>query len=1597
MVSRKSGLISLLLLTQLLLFPPLPAGAWETEILTQNDQGLTLRLSGITGELQVNAGSITCSGADLLAVAVDSTIKLGQKTLFVAIPSQASPHCQVTAVQWVTLGLAPPGHHYYQLLEGHAPAKLRQQQLLPLTLRPFRVLKDGTVQLAVELTFRVDFNRAGGKGDPLLTTLRPEAAPFERKLQSLLVNYEQGRLLRSAPQPQARPFDNSHPDTTVKIYVEEDGVYRVGWNWLSQQGLTLDAAVSGQLRLFTYSPASGTVEVPIKMFDGQDGYFDPGDFFVFWGERQRGEFSDRNRYTPKSAYFLRYYGQPGARMVDVNAALLGTDYHEAVFFHDICHMEEDLIYDKLRDFPTDESARIDHWYWRKYQQSGIRDVVNLSLYDPYHQDPLVLNTIVRSSFTSLSYTQGLDHHVLCELNGYLFAGEIWWTQLRNIITEFVIPDSVLLEEGNQLVLYIPGDANQDEGYAEQTYLNWVEVEYERRFAARSNRLDFRREPDDRLYQYQVEGFTDQNLILFDSNGRWLSGFDISQQEGKYAITFQDDYPWEVDYHAATYSSLQEPFGLVITPWEDLKTAAQPVDYIIIYPPEFETQAQQWTERWNERYSVRPVNIENIYDTFGRGTMAPEPIRDFLAYAWENWSAPAFSYALLMGRGSYMYDKLQARHASYLETLMPVYLDIVPATTVTPSDEYFACFVGDDELQDCYIGRLSLTSASEFSDYYDKMLEYDFNYDPGLWHLTHTLISDESESFSRPNHNLVTYRFPTETNGTIIDIEEDSPYHGGNYELRQLIDAGTTTVSYLGHGGTTLMSAHGILSTSNYQLLLNNGRYPLGFAWSCLAGGFSHESQRSVSELLVKVANKGYIASFGSAALAYSTADTLFLYQYYNSLFLNSHSTLGEISWDAELAMCFSGNLDYHTKMFNLLGDPALRFAAPRREVAVTPATTQLQPDGDLEVTCQLDSSLAGDMGVYLYRDDGLPLNFDPETGAPVPLVLAHLASVVAPVTDGGGTLNLELPEDLPAGFYRLVAYFDNGEIDGVGATRAACERPVLLSATTIPETPAIGDSITFVAEFDPAQPPDSLKIFFLGNHALRDVLFDCEGENGLYHVQLPYSLFTNSPFPIIQRYAFRIFGMNDRWDSPGFTFYTVKQAELDWVKDSYDIDGQDEVALTFELRNVGQAGIEGFMVLVYENVTDTLAVYTGGAIAAGEAVPVTLNFEQEQGEHTLLLEAMNLERSGSILQDLNYLLVGPEGIDDLPLTSFPAYSLSVPAGGLERYIGLLPTLSTITLEEPHTGQPAFLTPQANSIVQSDLFLGLLCDSSLTVASLEIKLELERPLEVAVSDTTTELLPDSILWISNWDSLYSCWVPCLDPVRMSLPDSLHLIQVVTKLPQYFRLHAVTDQTPPHLVSSVSNQFFAPGDDVARSPSFGFTLEDYNGLDYGQRIAPPSLILNGEQLPATEYMLDGHGVWAHLNLSLLELEPDLLHTLRLEALDLAGNTATDSLDFRVSSGFKLLHVASHPNPFSDQTILAWELTDVPQRIQAQIFTTSGRKIRTLEKLNPRIGYDEMIWDGLDDLGRQVANGVYYLKLTAESGGDKAVKTIKLARLR
>ncbi|XZF12465.1 C25 family cysteine peptidase [Chitinophagaceae bacterium MMS25-I14] len=123
-------------------------------------------------------------------------------------------------------------------------------------------------------------------------------------------------------------------------------------------------------------------------------------------------------------------------------------------------------------------------------------------------------------------------------------------------------------------------------------------------------------------------------------------------------------------------------------------------------------------------------------------------------------------------------------------------------------------------------------------------------------------------------------------------------------------------------------------------------------------------------------------------------------------------------------------------------------------------------------------------------------------------------------------------------------------------------------------------------------------------------------------------------------------------------------------------------------------------------------------------------------------------------------------------------------------------------------------------------------------------------------------------------------------------------------------------------------------------------------------------------------------------------ELYVTGRDKAGNEAGGTKTDySISFQVFGKPAISNVLNYPNPFSTSTAFVFTLTgsDMPSQFKIQIMTVTGKVVREIVKaeLGPlHIGRNitDYKWDGRDQYGQLLGNGVYlYRVVTSINGSD------------
>lgn len=167
-------------------------------------------------------------------------------------------------------------------------------------------------------------------------------------------------------------------------------------------------------------------------------------------------------------------------------------------------------------------------------------------------------------------------------------------------------------------------------------------------------------------------------------------------------------------------------------------------------------------------------------------------------------------------------------------------------------------------------------------------------------------------------------------------------------------------------------------------------------------------------------------------------------------------------------------------------------------------------------------------------------------------------------------------------------------------------------------------------------------------------------------------------------------------------------------------------------------------------------------------------------------------------------------------------------------------------------------------------------------------------------------------------------------------------------------------------------------------------------------------------AIQIFIDGRRVYAQ-NLSFeydtidrkifIEHNPILQsgeHTIRVFMKNFYGRLSTTPVVekyFKVSQDIELLNIYNYPNPFTNGTHFTFVLTQIPEELNIKIYTIAGRLVKEIKVMqnNLSTNFNKIFWDGKDEDGDELANGVYIYKMTIKKGSKTQSTFQKLAILK
>ena len=218
-------------------------------------------------------------------------------------------------------------------------------------------------------------------------------------------------------------------------------------------------------------------------------------------------------------------------------------------------------------------------------------------------------------------------------------------------------------------------------------------------------------------------------------------------------------------------------------------------------------------------------------------------------------------------------------------------------------------------------------------------------------------------------------------------------------------------------------------------------------------------------------------------------------------------------------------------------------------------------------------------------------------------------------------------------------------------------------------------------------------------------------------------------------------------------------------------------------------------------------------------------------------------------------------------------------------------------------------------------------------------------------------------------------------------------------------APVDVFGPDIAMYLEKDDFVSGDVTSDNPIMYVSVFDENGINlsgdgFGRDIVVvldddyrQQIILNECFFPNPDSYQSGKIVYPFTNLSYGE------HKINFKVWDVCGNSSEMKIDFFVDENAKLVlnHVINQPNPFKNSTdfIFYHNKTLTDYDVCIKIFSIRGQLVKTINRnvKSSNFEIEPIKWDGRNDTGEKLKNGIYIYKILVQKDNFIAEQTQKL----
>ncbi|MEI6122984.1 MAG: type IX secretion system sortase PorU [Bacteroidota bacterium] len=879
--------------------------------------------------------------------------------------------------------------------------------------------------------------------------------------------------------------------TWYKIGTTKQGVYKLTYQNLVDLGLP-QPIKSADFRLYGNGGAmlpeanatfryDDLIENAVYINDNDDGYLNPGDYILFYG--QSTTIWDYNAISATFQHTKNLYADTAYYFIT-----LQTGIPKRVSNYPAIAAPADTVLTSFNDYQYHELDSINllmsgrKWLGEVFNQTTSYDFTcifpNLDKTKPLQADFSVFARSQQESAFEITLNSNTVSDTLLPIDGNINAD---YASTKIISLSFVPTTDTL----NIHIFYNKPDD------AAMTWLDYFEINAKRTLVYDNNQLLFRSLPTlgSTISQFTIQNPATPFRVWLVKNNADINEISLSSLPG--ASSFKAYTDSLLNFIAFDQNNSYSPILIGSIPNQNLHAISQ-ADLVIVTHPNFILQANSIAEfhRNNDNMIVAVATTPQIYNEFSSGKQDIAAIRDFVRMIYQrgiNDTVQRLKYLLLLGDGSYDMKNRISPNSNFIPTWQTD--NSVLPTSSFVSDDFFGKL---DSLEggditigklDIGIGRLPVNSAEEATNLVEKIIRYgttkdllENSYENGLisnfdpWRNEVCIIADDEDGnlhlrqaeklcsvLDSLTHTMNIRKIYLDSYNEIHSSSGDT-YPDVNDAVNKVIAKGALMINYIGHGGEYGLAGEGILTMGDIGKYTNYYSLPVFVTATCEFSRYDNPNLVSAGEKILLNPNGGGIALFTTTRVAYAHANEIINRNLIKTAFTKNtveKNRFGDIVKQSK-NLC---DQSLYMQNFTLLGDPALSMAFPKYKVV----TEQIGVDTLKSSSDTLNNSNVVSVSGYISDDSGnkqtgyngkiYPFVYDKpnefSTLANDPSV-SYVASFQqqqsilykgnVSVTNGEFSFSFFVPKDISfaTGLGKITYYSKNADFDAAGVTDSLC-------------------------------------------------------------------------------------------------------------------------------------------------------------------------------------------------------------------------------------------------------------------------------------------------------------------------------------------------------------------------------------------------------------------------------------------------------------------------------------------------------------------------------------------------------------------------------